>query len=115
MQTKNVAPKKGTPDSRGKVLRVTGPWAKGPGLLGQGARALGHGAGPLGLGPWAKGPRPLGQGAQAHGPLGPWGYRLPGPQNPPARSGPPGCEEQVRMFDAYTGVSLCLQLTVVFL
>ena len=53
-----------------------GPWAKGPGPLGQGARAPAR----RGPGPWAKGPGPLGQGARAPGPrgLGPWA-KGPGP------------------------------------
>ena len=54
------------PGPRGPV-----PWAKGPGPLGQGARA--HG--PRGPGPWAKGPGSLGQGAWAPGPRGPKGSR----------------------------------------
>ena len=53
-----------------------GSWAKGPGPLGQGARARG----PRGPGPWAKGPRPLGQGARAPGPRGPGPWaKGPGP------------------------------------
>ena len=55
-------------------LSSPGPWAKGPGPLGQGARA----PGPRSPGPWAKEPGPLGQGARALG----QGARDPGQRGP---------------------------------